>query len=445
MRHHPTTWLYALLLAVRAALLFAPGYIHPDEFFQSAQPAASLLGGASPPVWEFGAARLRSWLPPLAMSSPLWLLRRAQPHPSSAALLCAARAVPCALSLVQDWAVLRVSASAGLRRRRALLLHASAWPTLTLAARPFANSLEASLLALALGALAPALGRGETTRRARASLGALGALGVYCRASFAAFFLPVALALLRPAAPPRAAAWRRALDVLAGAAPTALLAWAVDCRVYGGAPLDCLTPLNFVRYNSETANLAAHGLHPRWTHALVNLPLLSLPLVAAAGRELCSAWRVRPSANGRGGSLPPATRRLLQRCVAWPLVGLSLVPHQEPRFLLPLMVPIVLLYGWRIRGRRAILLWITWNVAGVLVFGFLHQAGLLPALAYLRMAAGLRTHPSVLPASASSHAFTRRTPAIAIFFHTYMPPPFLLGTDAASSNLDLHDLKVFLS
>lgn len=35
-----------------------------------------------------------------------------------------------------------------------------------------------------------------------------------------------------------------------------------------------VTPLNFLRYNSNTKNLMKHGLHPRWLHLVVNVPLL---------------------------------------------------------------------------------------------------------------------------------------------------------------------------
>lgn len=34
------------------------------------------------------------------------------------------------------------------------------------------------------------------------------------------------------------------------------------------------TPLNFLRYNMNSDNLAIHGLHPRFLHSLVNIPLL---------------------------------------------------------------------------------------------------------------------------------------------------------------------------
>ena len=35
-----------------------------------------------------------------------------------------------------------------------------------------------------------------------------------------------------------------------------------------------VTPLNFIKYNAVTKNLQHHGLHPRFLHFLINIPLL---------------------------------------------------------------------------------------------------------------------------------------------------------------------------
>lgn len=43
------------------------------------------------------------------------------------------------------------------------------------------------------------------------------------------------------------------------------------------------TPLNFLRYNINHDNLAIHGLHPRFLHVLVNIPLLYNVLGIIAG------------------------------------------------------------------------------------------------------------------------------------------------------------------
>ena len=39
-----------------------------------------------------------------------------------------------------------------------------------------------------------------------------------------------------------------------------------------------VAPFNFVMYNLVPGNVASHGEHPRYTHLLVNLPLLLGPL-----------------------------------------------------------------------------------------------------------------------------------------------------------------------
>lgn len=43
-----------------------------------------------------------------------------------------------------------------------------------------------------------------------------------------------------------------------------------------------VTPFNFIQYNAYTSNLANHGLHPRITHLLLNVPLLYNVLGIAA-------------------------------------------------------------------------------------------------------------------------------------------------------------------
>jgi phosphatidylinositol glycan class Z len=35
-----------------------------------------------------------------------------------------------------------------------------------------------------------------------------------------------------------------------------------------------VTPVNFIRYNINPSNTAAHGEHPRFLHLIVNIPLL---------------------------------------------------------------------------------------------------------------------------------------------------------------------------
>jgi phosphatidylinositol glycan class Z len=42
-----------------------------------------------------------------------------------------------------------------------------------------------------------------------------------------------------------------------------------------------ITPLNNLLYNLNVDNLAQHGIHPRYTHLIINLPMLYGPLAIA--------------------------------------------------------------------------------------------------------------------------------------------------------------------
>jgi phosphatidylinositol glycan class Z len=68
------------------------------------------------------------------------------------------------------------------------------------------------------------------------------------------------------------------------------------------------------------------------------------------------------------------------------LIGLSLVPHQEARFLSPLLVPIVFMFCWN-EAPTPVSFWFIWIVFNVLttyVFGIIHQGGLIPTLGFLQ-------------------------------------------------------------
>lgn len=51
-----------------------------------------------------------------------------------------------------------------------------------------------------------------------------------------------------------------------------------------------ISPLNNLLYNLKVDNLAQHGLHPRYTHFAINLPLLYGPLALVALLYLPSAF-----------------------------------------------------------------------------------------------------------------------------------------------------------
>jgi hypothetical protein len=137
-----------------------------------------------------------------------------------------------------------------------------------------------------------------------------------------------------------------------------------------------LAPLNNFIYNMNPANLAQHGIHPRYMH-LVNLALLfGLAL-------LLVRWPVSTPAlkgNPAGGM-----RKSLAISCLFAISVLSVMPHQEPRFLLPVSVGLFACIPTIPRRFRRLFwpLWIVIQLSLIGLFGFWHQGGVVPCLRYL--------------------------------------------------------------
>ena len=110
-----------------------------------------------------------------------------------------------------------------------------------------------------------------------------------------------------------------------------------------------VAPYNFIMYNAVPGNVAAHGSHPRYTHLLLNLPLLygPLALIFLVGTLswlldlFCLPWLRKPGVR--------TVFALTLTASVVPLVVLSLIQHQEPRFLIPLLPCIVLMCAHKLR------------------------------------------------------------------------------------------------
>jgi phosphatidylinositol glycan class Z len=62
------------------------------------------------------------------------------------------------------------------------------------------------------------------------------------------------------------------------------------------------------------------------------------------------------------------------------------MPHQEARFLCPLLVPLVLMYTWK-QPRLPVYFWTAWilfNIITTYVFSAIHQGGLVPTMGFLQ-------------------------------------------------------------
>ena len=121
------------------------------------------------------------------------------------------------------------------------------------------------------------------------TLAVLLVIGTFTRVTFIAFALPMGWQLLRlifqptsmqPRNPPWNSQARVLLPPVLTAALTSLAIILIDTYYFRGDFWNpTITPLNFLSYNLSPKNLAEHGIHPRWLHLFVNLPMMVGPPV----------------------------------------------------------------------------------------------------------------------------------------------------------------------
>ena len=141
----------------------------------------------------------------------------------------------------------------------------------------------------------------------------------------------------------------------------------MDTAFYTSAPLTLkhiirhpvLTPLNNIIYNSNSKNLADHGLHPFYQHFIANLPQLLGPAYLLIF------------------SLPRITLPLIS--AASGIFLLSLFKHQEARFLIP-TIPLLLssVQPPKRHFKIWVVAWVGFNAVLGILMGIYHQGGVVP-------------------------------------------------------------------
>lgn len=419
--------LFLILRVVIASVL--PGYLHPDEFFQGGQEL--FFGNPSIVLpWEFTSA-IRSIVPPTIMTYlPLRLYRMLTMGDQEYSLtgwevlviprlMCGVLSILAVDASVYYLTTTNSTNIAHVTRTNAKPTSAqwiiqTSWPVWVILSRPFSNGLETMCLALLLllvwrqrRASPDAL----SSRRVldALALGTICSIGFFARFTFIFFSIPAMLFYL----------WQKrsaVLDVFIcalGFVVTSRLIVAADASYYGYL---VVTPWNALRYNSQVSNLQQHGLHPHWTHAVVNMMLLFGPMTIIFYYETFTgmSWsrRIKPVAATDDNISDEDMHHVYIWTVISGLTFLSMAPHQEPRFLAPLVVPLAILMGkysklWT--NLKVQFIWIAFNTILLLVFGVLHQGGVVPSLL-------------------SSVDFINQqqgVPSYLLFHKTYMPPSFL--------------------
>ena len=336
--------------------------------------------------------------------------------------------------ILEDWATHELVQSPR-HRRLAVTLVASSYVTWTYQTHTFSNSIETLLVAWSLvmiqrlldNKVRPTLAMSEKVRAeneqqrssllSSAILGCLITFGIFNRVTFPAYLLIPSLFLLPhffrrfdhsyPSGTQDHANYYRPLSLAVFSIAIVLttnLAIVIDTDFYHpGRPLlntlltnPTFTPLNSFLYNTQTSNLATHGLHPHYQHLVGSLPLLLGPALC-----LCLFAPIRNAARLPALSAVSGT------------LFLSCIPHQEPRFLLP-AVPL-LLSSIRLPRSKSLMkywlsAWVAFNTLFGVLIGIYHQGGVVPAQLWLGQQSKLNTSIGEV-----------------LWWRTYSPPIWLLN------------------
>lgn len=444
-----TIFNYQFLLFLRFLLPILPlyGYIHPDEFFQGPEiVAGDILNSKVFTPWEFKSSFPMRSVVSSHSSSLVFLLMKFVPKDMRANLLITApRILMVLISLLNDYSLKKLCKKFNIDWKMTSIIYASSYVTLIYFARTFSNCLEAALFSfLLLQTLCATdfnnpkaftrkkLHANENTSSTAIALTLI--LGIFIRPTFVIFAaVPILLWLYKSQSVFKAISGKIIPSVIPALIITMLII-AVDTWYYRNAYFRFLlsnikelnlkemayklvvTPVNFVFYNYQTKNLENHGLHPYWLHWFVNVPLVFGVLgIYATYKFIVTVINARET-----NSLT------LVLNFSWivPVCGLTIFPHQEPRFLIPLILPLILLHGKKIYESKTLFtLWILGNFGCGFFYSVLHQGGITPCLFHLSKSINESKNPIEL-----------------IFFRTYLPPRYLLQLDKSDIRVTITDV-----
>ncbi|NWT01510.1 PIGZ mannosyltransferase, partial [Mionectes macconnelli] len=465
--------LWALLAALRAGWCLLPqsGYLHPDEFFQAPEVmAGDILNLQVFYPWEFlSSFPCRTVVFPLMTSGvTYWAIKSLQQLDicssciNSYTLLVSPRLLFTIFSFILDYSVYRLAPFWEADLWKALVLLAGSYVTLVFYTRTFTNTLEGLLFALLMVLVSSRKSNGSSVEPTSSPLiGVITTAGFFNRPTFLAFALMPLLywaGLVVDSQRSMKTVINHFLKLILCACFTAIVFITADTFYFTSVSLDNLysinkgslfdviaqlhekmvvTPLNFLSYNLNPHNLALHGSHPRVTHFTVNgIMLFGILHVLAigAGFKMLKKYvhqliRVKSRYRGLPGLLVHSEgNSTLLLFYFVPLAFLSLFSHQEPRFLIPLILPLVLFSASQGRAVKWKHLIIIFNFLGAFLFGCLHQGGLIPCLFHLE-----QLIHSPAPTNHPRH-YTL------LFAHTYMPPRFLLNIKKTDVHVQVIDM-----
>lgn len=424
-----------LLAIVRISICFLPqtGYLHPDEFFQS----SDIVGGnyfesKIHPVWEFTTNKpIRCML--VTNLLHLFAFKLAQTissKPSAYLLIVLPRLIYTLLTFTIDWSLYKLCqyySSRGLWYLPISVIFQTSFVCLGCLTRTFSNTIEVILFSLLLVVVCqtirptfrilfvtptrstPVNERIKTSKQLTSSIlvGFLITLGTFNRPTFPCFaVIPgiywIVQSFKRNSHSIRLTIQRVIVPLTLSGLLTAILISAYD-TVYYNQSFDTisqlldhlsnyrfdefyselkikwvLTPYNFIVFNTNSNNLSKFGLHMPYVHTLVNMPLAFNVLCLMFYRKLLDL--LTGSCVYRLIFSTHRVYALMILTIISSLILLSFIPHQEFRFLLPLIVPLVYSFSYNIyTSNRLFLIWLLINIITINFYSSIHQSGVMKA------------------------------------------------------------------
>ncbi|CCC71545.1 hypothetical protein NCAS_0H02350 [Naumovozyma castellii] len=371
-----------LIYGLGLIVALQPSYIHPDEHFQSLEILVQKfwhIKGTIP--WEFTPTdAARSYVPLYLTYGPLFSLLRYVLHVNNPMwILYCARVQNLILYIITfKWSlpylVPNCESSLDISSKAELLMMTS-YVTWSYQTHTFSNSIETNLLLIVLSLLQILLSKMSEKKnysqvRVSLLLGGLISLGIFNRMTFPAFimlpFLKLFFRFYR-----HKSHWSSFLVLSLSILLTTSLCILLDTAIYESNEW-VITPWNNLKYNFDISNLESHGLHPWYTHILVNLPQLLGPMIIFLPLILLKTSTTIPTLS-----------------IMSSMVTLSYFKHQEFRFLTPL-VPLLLIQLaacipnsiQQSSFKRSVirLLWVLFNIIFAVIVGVFHQSGVIQSL-----------------------------------------------------------------
>lgn len=371
----------------------------------------------------------------------------------------------CAISFLNDYSLYKICQAYGLKYNTRLLALSSSYVILVYGIRTFSNTIEMALCSLLLYLVSDTMIHSNTVIyqkeflekkyhlaknvvekvkvfKLRAALPAhsfnkcflistICVFGIFNRPTFLVFGMPIVFQWLQRGLGTRTVTFAdfnfRIFYLIIAGLPALLFCIITDSFYFNfltiaeiehldiGIDNFVVTPLNFLRYNLNPERTAEHGEHPKWIHVLVNIPILynilGVITVVSFGHmvyRFCNQeYQFLPRAQSFVG--------LMVSSIVTPVLALSFINHQEPRFLIPITLPVILLHAPKLRtgftnsnpfktkywlyeyfykyvlaakvsSKYLLKGWCIFNISFTLFFGFIHQGGVYHLADYFSMA-----------------------------------------------------------